>query len=62
MKYQIYLNKETSELVNAISKLQGKKPNSFIKEFIENCFETTEKVFNEEQLDQVRDYGRKEDK
>lgn len=62
MKYQIYLNKATSELINAVSKAQGKKPNSFIKEFLEACFVTTEKVLSEEQLEQVRAYGRKENK
>ena len=38
MKYQIYLNKDTSEIINAIAQKEGRKPASLIKEFMEEFF------------------------
>lgn len=35
MKYQVYLNKETSEYINRIAEMNGLKPNSQIKQLIE---------------------------
>lgn len=35
MKYQVYLNKETSEIVNKIAEQNGIKPNTQIKQFME---------------------------
>jgi len=36
MKYQVYLNKETSEFINKYAELDGKKPNTVIKDLIES--------------------------
>lgn len=36
MKYQIYLNKETSITVNKLASKDGTKPNTYIKKFIES--------------------------
>ena len=48
MKYQIYLNKESSDYINAIAEHENKKPNTLIKELLEsmlriavNTIETT---------------------
>jgi predicted DNA-binding protein len=38
MKYQIYLNKETSTILNGIADQLGKKPSTLIKEFLEKTF------------------------
>lgn len=35
MKYQVYLNKETSTLINGLAEKNNIKPNTFIKTFIE---------------------------
>ena len=36
MKYQIYLNKETSISINRLAEKNGTKPNTFIKKFLES--------------------------
>lgn len=38
MKYQIYLNKETSTILNEIAEQLGKKSSTLIKEFLEKTF------------------------
>lgn len=38
MKYQIYLNKETSEIINKCAQKDGKKPSTFIKQMLESLF------------------------
>ena len=50
MKYQIYLNKEASETINAMAQYDNKKPATLIKELMESMlrvakatFEATEK-------------------
>jgi predicted DNA-binding protein len=35
MKYQIYLDKETSEAINLMAEHDNKRPNTFIKELVE---------------------------
>lgn len=35
MKYQIYLNKETSMIINELAQKDNSKPNTFIKKFVE---------------------------
>lgn len=35
MKYQIYLNKETSKIIERIAAFEGIKPNTLIKNLIE---------------------------
>jgi predicted DNA-binding protein len=62
MKYQIYLKKETSELINAVAKASNKKSSTFLKEFIEECFGYTAKTIGETTTEKVRAYGREETK
>lgn len=59
MKYQIYLKKSTSETINGLAKAQGKKPSTFIKEFIEQCFDFTEQQLGEQATKEVQDYGKR---
>lgn len=40
MRYQIYLDKEVSDIINTISKGLNKKPNTLIKELLESNFRT----------------------
>lgn len=42
MKYQIYLNKDTSDLVNFMAKALDIKPNTFIKNLLESNFDGLE--------------------
>lgn len=44
MKYQVYLNKKTSEFINKYAELDGKKPNTIIKELIESFVKLSEPV------------------
>lgn len=44
MKYQVYLNKKTSDFINKYAELDGKKPNTVIKELIENFVRLSEPV------------------
>lgn len=38
MKYQIYLQKDVSDIINKVAKYEGKKPNTLIKELLELNF------------------------
>lgn len=38
MRYQIYLSKDVSDIINAISQGLEKKPNTLIKELLESNF------------------------
>lgn len=58
MKYQIYLNKSTSEEINGIAKALNQKPSTFIKRFIESCFSVTGATLGEDNMEVVKDYGR----
>lgn len=40
MRYQIYLSKDVSDIINAISQGLKKKPNTLIKELLESNFRT----------------------
>lgn len=40
MKYQIYLQKDVSEIINKVAKTLGKKPSTMIKEMLESNFRT----------------------
>jgi DNA-directed RNA polymerase subunit F len=44
MKYQVYLNKKTSEFINKYAELDAKKPNTIIKELIESFVKLSEPV------------------
>lgn len=44
MKYQVYLNKKTSEFINKYAELDKKKPNTVIKELIESFVRLSEPV------------------
>lgn len=59
MKYQIYLKKDVSELINAVAKATGKKPTTFIKDFLESCFNEANNALGQEATDKVREYGKK---
>jgi len=54
MKYQIYLNKDTSILINELAEKNGQKPASIIKQLVEGCMriartasQETEKIIKE---------------
>lgn len=57
MKYQIYLQKDVSDIINAISKSYGKKPSTFIKEMLESNFR---KAYADAMKTGVLKNGRKE--
>lgn len=40
MKYQIYLQKDVSDIINQIAKFENKKPSTLIKELLELNFRT----------------------
>ena len=40
MRYQIYLTKEISNFVEACAKATNTKPCTFLKTYIEECFQT----------------------
>lgn len=40
MRYQIYLDKETTKIVELLAKAQSKKTNTFIKNYLEEVFKT----------------------
>ena len=44
MKYQVYLNKTTSEFINKFAELDNKKPNTVIKELIEQFVKLSQPV------------------
>lgn len=35
MKYQVYLNKDTSKIIGLVAKMEGVKPNTLIKQLVE---------------------------
>lgn len=41
MKYQIYLNKETSDFIERASQQEGIKPNTLIKQIVESITKIT---------------------
>ena len=57
MKYQIYLQKDVSDIINAVAKATNKKPNTMIKEMLESNFRV---AFN--QATELFEKGRKEGK
>lgn len=40
MKYQIYLQKDVSDIINHVAKALNKKPSTMIKEMLEDNFRT----------------------
>lgn len=46
MKYQIYLQKDVSDIINKVAKFEGKKPNTLIKELLEQNFRTAQEQAN----------------
>lgn len=50
MKYQIYLNKDTSEFVNLLAKKYNVKPATFIKLCMESTCKTTRDLATKEIL------------
>lgn len=58
MKYQVYLNKETSSFINKLAEKSNKKPNTCIKELIEQ-FVSLSKPLESQILKEVSN-GRKD--
>ncbi len=54
MKYQIYLNKETSEFVNLLSKKYKVKPCTFIKLCMESTAKSTKELATKEMLGELK--------
>lgn len=48
MKYQIYLNKETSEFINLVAKQAKRKPCTIIKNILEEGIKAGERFTNTE--------------
>lgn len=59
MKYQIYLNKEISDIINALAKAEGKKTNTFIKDFVEHSFEAVKTAMDDDQIKVIVEYGKR---
>lgn len=59
MKYQIYLNAETSEIINKMADKDNKKPNTFIKQMLESIMKIAKQtaLATEEELNK---YGTRE--
>lgn len=55
MKYQIYLNKDTSILINELAEKNKQKPASIIKQLVEGCMRIA-KAANEETNKVLKDY------
>jgi len=47
MKYQIYLNKETSDFINKASEQTKTKPATFIKKTLEGIFTASMRAYEE---------------
>lgn len=47
MKYQVYLNKATSEAINAIAKDANMTPNHYLKVLVEGMVEKAKEFLNE---------------
>lgn len=58
MKYQIYLNKETSIIVNELASKNNDKPNTYIKKFIEAFMRIYKASENQLQKELIKEYGR----
>ena len=58
MKYQVYLNKETSAFINKLAETKGKKPNTCIKELME-AFALMSKPLESQILKEVSNGERK---
>ena len=44
MKYQIYLNKETTELINYLAQKTNMKPSTFIKRMVEGGVKASREI------------------
>lgn len=53
MKYQIYLNKEVSNLVESMAKEDNVRPSTFLKNFLESIILTARDVANNQMLEDV---------
>lgn len=57
MKYQIYIKKEVSDIINKVAQFEGKKPNTLIKELLEQNFTL---AYNQAQ--EVLDYNKSKER
>lgn len=55
MKYQIYLNKDTSILINELADKNQQKPATIIKQLVEGCMRIA-KAANDESEKVIKDY------
>ena len=53
MKYQIYLQKDVSELINGIARALNKNPSTFIKTYLEDTFRQSAELATKEQRKEV---------
>lgn len=58
MKYQIYLQKDVSDIINTVAKATNQKPSTMIKQMLENNF----RVALGQATELFEKGGRKEDK
>lgn len=62
MKYQIYLNKETSTIIEKVAQTDNKKPNTLIKELLEGMFRIAQATAIQTEKE-IKNYGnRKQEK
>ena len=59
MKYQIYLKKDTSNLVNQLAEKNGEKPATFIKKFLESFMRIYSATEDQLKKEIMNDYGDK---
>lgn len=58
MKYQIYLNKETSELINTCATHDNIKPSTMIKQLLEGMFKIASETANATEKELIK-YGKR---
>ena len=61
MKYQIYLNAETSEIINKMAEKDQKKPATFIKQMIESIMRVAKQTALATETE-IKKYGYREPK
>lgn len=62
MKYQIYLNKDTSILINELAEKSNSKPNTYIKKFLEAFMRIYKASENQVEKELIKEYGNQQPK
>lgn len=57
MRYQIYLNKETTEIIEKVALEEGKKPSTIIKQLLESMLRIAKTTMNATNLE-LMNYGK----